>query len=67
MACRRCSNYIFILDLTPGFNILHKDNGKTRREAFQFWNLVRLKLEILRYIVHARDTCFWHQIIYVAC
>ena len=28
IACRRCSNYIFILDLTPGFNILHKDNYK---------------------------------------
>ena len=24
-ACRRCSNYIFILDLTPGFNWLGKD------------------------------------------
>ena len=26
IACRRCSNYIFILNLTPGFNGLGKDN-----------------------------------------
>ena len=32
--CRRCSNYIFILDLTPGFNGLGKNNCKTRREWF---------------------------------
>ena len=36
IACRRCSNYIFILDLTPGFDILHKDNCKMTREAFKF-------------------------------
>ena len=35
-ACRRCSNYIFILDLTPGFNALGKDNCKMRREIFEF-------------------------------
>ena len=34
IACRRCSNYIFILDLTPGFNGLHKDNCETRWETF---------------------------------
>ena len=34
IACRRCSNYIFILSLTPGFNGLGKDNYKMRREAF---------------------------------
>ena len=50
IACRRCSNYIFILNLTPGFNGLGKDNYKMRREAFKFWDLVRLKLETLRYI-----------------
>ena len=26
IACRRCSNYIFILDLTPGFKGLAKDD-----------------------------------------
>ena len=50
IACRRCSNYIFILNLTPGFNGLGKDTFKVRREAFKFWDLVRLILETLRYI-----------------
>ena len=45
-----CSNYIFILDLTPGFNGLGKKHCKTRRESFKFRGMVRLKLEILRYI-----------------
>ena len=58
IACRRCSNYIFILNLTPGFNRLGKDNYKIRREAYKFWDLVRLILETLRYV-------FWNwQIIY---
>ena len=42
------TNYIFILDLTPGFVGLGKDNNKTRRETFKFGDLVRLILEILR-------------------
>ena len=46
---RRCSNYIFILDLTPGFNGLGKGNCKTRRESFEFGDLVWLILEILWY------------------
>ena len=45
-ACRRCSNYIFILNLTHSFNILHEDNCKTRWEIFKFWELVHLVLEI---------------------
>ena len=45
---RRCSNYIFILNLTPGFNGLGKDKYKVRREAFKFWDLVRLILETLQ-------------------
>ena len=48
----RCSNYIFILDLTPGFIGLGKDNCKTRREAFKFRDLVRPILESLRYIYY---------------
>ena len=47
--CRRCSNYIFILDLTPGFIGLGKDNCTMRRETFKFGDLVRLILDILRY------------------
>ena len=46
--CRRCSNYIFILDLTPGFNGLGKDHCKRRQDIFKFWDLVRLILEVLR-------------------
>ena len=48
IACRRCSNYIFILHLTPGLNILRKDNCPPRREIFKFWDFVRLILETLR-------------------
>ena len=40
IACRYCSNYIFILGLTPGFNGLGKVNCKTKRETSKFWNLV---------------------------
>ena len=47
IACRRCSNYIFILDLTPDFKGLAKDDFKTRWESFKFWDLVLLILEIL--------------------
>ena len=42
---------IFILNLTPGFNGLGKDNCKTREESFQFCDLVRSILEILRCVV----------------
>ena len=49
--CRRCSNYIFILDWTPGFNGLVKDNCKTRREIFKFWDLLWLILEVWPYFI----------------
>ena len=35
IACWCCSNYIFILDLTPCFNGLGKVNCQTRRETFK--------------------------------
>ena len=41
IACRRCSNYIFILYLRPDFNRLGKDKCKTRRESFKFGDLMR--------------------------
>ena len=41
-----CSSYIFILDWTPGFNGLGKDHYKTGQEAFTFWDLVCLILEV---------------------
>ena len=50
IACRRCSTYILILDLIPGFNGLGKDNCKTIRVSFKLWNLVHLILEVLWYI-----------------
>ena len=50
IACQCCSNYIFILNLTLGFNWLVKDNCKTRWETFKFWDLMHLILEILRYM-----------------
>ena len=40
---------IFILNLTPGFIGLGKDDCKMRRETFKFCDLVFLILEILRY------------------
>ena len=43
------NNYIFSLNLTPGFNALGGDNHKTRGESFMFWELVRPILESLRY------------------
>ena len=43
---RCCSNYIFILNLTPGFNGLCKDICKTTWETFKFWYLVWLILEV---------------------
>ena len=50
MACWRCTNYIFILNLASGFNGLGTDNYKTRRISFKFLDLVRLMLEIVRYV-----------------
>ena len=50
IACWRCSNHIFILDLTHGFIGLGKDKCKTRRGAFKFGDLAPLILEVLRYV-----------------
>ena len=48
IACRRCSNCIFIIDLTLGFNIFGKDNCQTRWEKFYFGDLERLILDSSR-------------------
>ena len=37
-------------NLTPGFNIDRKDICKPRRGSVEFWDLVRLILDILRYL-----------------
>ena len=50
-SCRRCSNYIFILDLTSGFKGFGKDSRKTVWESFKCWDLVRLMLKTWRYII----------------
>ena len=52
IACRRCSNYIFILDLTHGFSGLGKDDCKTGREKSKF-----LDLELWRHVIIA---VLWH-------
>ena len=52
VTCRCCSNDIFILELTPGFNVLGKDNCK----FFDFVSYIRgpgfklegLPLEVLQ-------------------
>ena len=51
IVCRRCSNHILILDLTPDFYRLGKDNCKTRLETFSFGDLVRLIFEVWWYII----------------
>ena len=50
IAYRRCSNYIFILNLTSGFKGFGKDNRKTLQESFKCWDSVPLILETWRYI-----------------
>ena len=45
IACRRCSNYIFILDLTSGFKGFGRESRKTLRESFKCWDFVWLILE----------------------
>ena len=49
------SRYIFILDLTPGFNGLDKDKCNTRRETLKSWDFMLLITEVWRYINHDDD------------
>ena len=57
-ACRCCSNYIFILHLTPGFNGSGKDNCKMRQKTFKFGDLVWLILKVWWYISwHSSSWC----------
>ena len=50
MAWRRCSNCIFIMNVTSGFNGRTKGNCKTRQERFRIWDWVQLILELVRYL-----------------
>ena len=56
IACRRCSDYIFILDLTHGFNGMGKDNCEARLETFNLSAMVRLILGIWRLIIFVMIT-----------
>ena len=56
IACQHCSNYIFILNLTPGFNGLSEDNCSRIQETFKLWDLVWLILEVLWYLQNSKDT-----------
>ena len=58
IACRRCFNYIFILHLTLGFIVLREGNCKQIWETFEYWDLVRLILEIYGTILqHPQAFC----------
>ena len=58
IACRHYSNYIFILDLTSGFNGLHKDNCKMRWQTLKFWDLMRLIcLQYIGYFIFRPPLC----------
>ena len=46
------SNYIFILDLTHGFNRLGKDKYKMRLETFKFWVLMVTQWGMIRLLRH---------------
>ena len=56
IAYRRCSNYIFIVNLTPSFNGLGKDNYTTRGQIFNFGDLVRCILDVWWYCSSGRNT-----------
>ena len=49
-ACRRCVNYIFISNLTVGFNWLGKGNCRASRNIFRFGDSVCLLLEFWLYV-----------------
>ena len=55
IACRRCSNYIFILGLSHSLNWLGKDNCKTRWETCKFGDLLCLILEVWWHTASARE------------
>ena len=58
ISCWHCSNYNFILNLTPGFNGLDKDKCKTRQKTFKFWDLMCLILEVSRQVPGSQNHVF---------
>ena len=59
-ACRRCSNYIFVLDLTSGSKRFGKDSRKTVWESFKCWDLVRLISKTWRYPCNSPQILVYH-------
>ena len=59
IACRRCSNYIFILGLTPGFNGLGKELQDKTRSILSFGDIVCLILQVSQYMLYwFNRTCY---------
>ena len=46
---QRVSNYIVILDSTPGFNGSGRENWKTGRETIKFSDFIHLVIEVWLY------------------
>ena len=61
IACRCCSNCIFIiLYLVPFFNGLSKDKGNIKGVTLKCWNLMRLILEVWRCIMQQQNNIeYW--------
>ena len=65
--CQRCTNCICILDLTAGFTVSGKDNRKTGRESFKFWDLVRLILDLTVCKIDEYQTSTKHNTVRIVC
>ena len=60
IACRRCSNYIFILHLTLGFNIQCIVQRQLQAKTRNIWDLVHIILEITQYLsVNQKVSFIW--------
>ena len=67
-ACRHCSNYIFILDLTLGVNRLGKDNYKTRWEiGLKIWCALYHEIKYMFRINPDVCICVAHCVLMVMC
>ena len=60
--CPYCSTYIFILDLTPSFNGLGKDNCKTKWETSRFMGLVYFIFEVWWYVQWSANLWIFDQL-----
>ena len=63
ITCRRCSNYVFIPDITAGFNGSGKDHCMMTPETFEFGDLVWLILEIWQYLTICQIWGMWRMLI----